>query len=236
MSDLADAMRLKKLREYLGYSQRELAHEFQVTSGAIAHWETGVRPIPGPVKKLISIYEESLNFKDEAASLVSEEALEVSRNLFKQSIKTLHQEGISPKEAEQKNLARLAEDYFSETFARDRVSGSIKAAIARQVIKSLEGSRGLSIKAAQMASFLELGLPIVLSRLRNFSKQSSARGSSSGKFFVSRGSGHIFGFRSDHRVYTRGSRPRKVSLSGNFAEEKASGYKSFQAAWSCSRA
>lgn len=159
MPDLTDSTRLKKLREYLGYSQRELAQEFHVTSGAIAHWENGVRPIPGPIEKLISIYEESLNLKHETGSLVSNEALQVSRDLFKISLKTLQQEGLRLQEPEQRNLARLVDDYFHETFKRGRVSGSIKTAIARQIIKSLEGSRGLSIKAAQMASFLELGLP-----------------------------------------------------------------------------
>jgi hypothetical protein len=34
-------------------TQRELASEFQVTSGAIAHWEAGKRPIPGPVSRLV---------------------------------------------------------------------------------------------------------------------------------------------------------------------------------------
>jgi len=38
-------------------SQVELAKEFQVAQGAIAQWERGDRTIPGPVLKLVSIYE-----------------------------------------------------------------------------------------------------------------------------------------------------------------------------------
>lgn len=49
--------RLSALRKKLNMTQRELAKEFYVTAGAIAHWETKVRNIPGPVKRLIELYE-----------------------------------------------------------------------------------------------------------------------------------------------------------------------------------
>ena len=55
-----DAKRLKALRIELGLSQRELAKEFYVSPGAIAHWENGNRPISGPVLKLIEIYEKKV--------------------------------------------------------------------------------------------------------------------------------------------------------------------------------
>lgn len=48
------------LRDALGMTQRELATELQVTSGAIAHWETGQETIPGPVLQLIALYERDL--------------------------------------------------------------------------------------------------------------------------------------------------------------------------------
>lgn len=53
-----DSKRLLALRKSLGFSQREMAKEFNVSAGAIALWETGDRPISGPVLKLIEIYEE----------------------------------------------------------------------------------------------------------------------------------------------------------------------------------
>lgn len=43
----------------MGLTQRGLAEEFKVTPGAIAHWEKGVRRIPGPVERLIEIYEQA---------------------------------------------------------------------------------------------------------------------------------------------------------------------------------
>lgn len=53
-----DAKRLRKLREQLGLTQRELAAEFKVSPGTIALWEQEERSIPGPAVKLIELYEE----------------------------------------------------------------------------------------------------------------------------------------------------------------------------------
>jgi len=52
--------RLLRLREHMALSQRELAAEFQVSHGAIAQWENGEREIPGPVLRLLAIYEDDL--------------------------------------------------------------------------------------------------------------------------------------------------------------------------------
>ena len=49
--------RLKKLREKLGLSQRELAKELGVTPGAVAHWESDERSLSGPVARLVELYE-----------------------------------------------------------------------------------------------------------------------------------------------------------------------------------
>ncbi len=52
-----ESQRLKKLRESLGFTVRELATEFKVNAGSITHWENGTHSIPGSVLKLIEIYE-----------------------------------------------------------------------------------------------------------------------------------------------------------------------------------
>jgi transcriptional regulator with XRE-family HTH domain len=52
-----NARRLHELRKKLGFTQKELADEFYVAPGTIALWELGKREIPGPVRKLIEIYE-----------------------------------------------------------------------------------------------------------------------------------------------------------------------------------
>ena len=40
----------KQLRLGLGMSQTQLARSLRVTQGAIAHWESGLRPVPGVVE------------------------------------------------------------------------------------------------------------------------------------------------------------------------------------------
>jgi predicted unusual protein kinase regulating ubiquinone biosynthesis (AarF/ABC1/UbiB family) len=55
-----EARRLFELRKALGLSQREMAEEFQVAGGAIAQWESGARTLPGPVLRLIDLYEAEL--------------------------------------------------------------------------------------------------------------------------------------------------------------------------------
>lgn len=52
-----EAERLIKVREDLGLTQIDLAKEFKVTRQALGMWERAERTIPGPVLKLIEIYE-----------------------------------------------------------------------------------------------------------------------------------------------------------------------------------
>jgi len=49
--------RLWNLRDKLGWTQERLAGEWNVTRLAITYWENGDRTIPGPVLRLIQIYE-----------------------------------------------------------------------------------------------------------------------------------------------------------------------------------
>ena len=58
-SEIHPSERLKRLRENLNMSQRELALEFNVSSAAIAQWELGSNPIPGLLVKLMDIYEQA---------------------------------------------------------------------------------------------------------------------------------------------------------------------------------
>lgn len=62
-SKAREAARLSQLRSALGLTQLELAKEFKVTRNALAMWERGERTIPGPVLKLIEIYEARLAAK-----------------------------------------------------------------------------------------------------------------------------------------------------------------------------
>src|SRR5689334_17125334 len=59
--------RLIRLRQKLDLSQREIAKEFRVSPGAVGFWESGARPIPGPIIKLIAAYEYHLNPADQGS-------------------------------------------------------------------------------------------------------------------------------------------------------------------------
>lgn len=52
-----EAARLRVLRATLGMSQSEMAEEFGVSRMAIDWWEGEERTIPGPILKLIALYE-----------------------------------------------------------------------------------------------------------------------------------------------------------------------------------
>lgn len=52
--------RLKKLRQEMNMTVRELAEEFKVARSSISQWESGEHAIPGSVLKLIEIYEKNL--------------------------------------------------------------------------------------------------------------------------------------------------------------------------------
>jgi DNA-binding transcriptional regulator YiaG len=58
-----EAARLTSLRKALGMTQVDLAKEFKVTRQAFSMWERGERTIPGPVLRLIEMYEEKLSSK-----------------------------------------------------------------------------------------------------------------------------------------------------------------------------
>ena len=60
-----DSRRLNQIRETLGFTQRQMADELKVTSGAIALWESGRRSIPGPVIRLIELYEYEFGIQHE---------------------------------------------------------------------------------------------------------------------------------------------------------------------------
>ncbi len=61
----AESRRLLVLRETLGLSQRDLAEQFSVAPSAIAQWETGDHSIPGPVLKLMELFEQEAGIQDE---------------------------------------------------------------------------------------------------------------------------------------------------------------------------
>jgi predicted unusual protein kinase regulating ubiquinone biosynthesis (AarF/ABC1/UbiB family) len=59
--------RLRRLRALMGISQRDLARELRVAASAVAHWEVGRHDIPGPVLRLIELFEHELGLVEARA-------------------------------------------------------------------------------------------------------------------------------------------------------------------------
>lgn len=159
--------RLKRVREYLGFSQREFAKELGVTNGAIALWESGKRSAPGPVMRLLEIYEAELGLLQLQGPIQSELdqilTSRIARNLkyLKISKMTLHHWILG-------FLNKLTKSQNSPTRRKSIL------AIADQISSEIGKMKGLPMKLAQMLSFLEVGLqPELNAALGELQTQSS---------------------------------------------------------------
>jgi predicted unusual protein kinase regulating ubiquinone biosynthesis (AarF/ABC1/UbiB family)/DNA-binding XRE family transcriptional regulator len=146
---LHPSTRLILLRQNLGMTQRELAKEFGVSAGTIAHWETGTHKIPGPVIKLIDLYDRSLHSRSPSSSKEKPQKISGLKAYFQESG---HEEAL-------RILEKGFSDYLDEQSSLDFLAGKVKQLLIQRLMKSLIKSRGVSAKVAQLVSFLELGLP-----------------------------------------------------------------------------
>lgn len=145
---LHPATRLRQLRETLELSQRQLAKEFMVSSGAIASWELGSNPIPGPVLRLIELFENSISNQNNKNEKLSADILDELKN------------NLHTKSGEFSFLEESLKDYILDVSSLNGFQAKVKLAIIKKVIKYLSKTKGLSIKFVQLLSYLELGLPI----------------------------------------------------------------------------
>lgn len=147
MQQIHPSARLKILRQTLNMSQRDLAREFNVSSAAIALWELGSNPVPGPLIKLMDIYEG-----------VRPELCEDHKRFdktFSEAIKSFenHSEEIAIIKS---GLAA----HFLELSSFNCFKVKFKYALAKKIMSYLNNQKGLTIKAVQLASYLEAGLPV----------------------------------------------------------------------------
>jgi transcriptional regulator with XRE-family HTH domain len=141
-----DPARLQRLREALGFSQRELAAEFGVAHGAVGLWETGERPIPGPVRRLLEIYEAELGIAAAPAGGSAKAAFLPTR----------------PAARAARLPVALAKATAGAIFTRPRAPRAglvvrIQQAIAREVVATAGDMKGLAMKIAQIPGYLDFG-------------------------------------------------------------------------------
>jgi transcriptional regulator with XRE-family HTH domain len=143
----AEAERLVRLREALGLSQRELAREFQVGPAAIALWEGGRRTIPGPVLRLMGLYESAAGLapgEDGPPGWLETSPLSRALELTASALE------LSAHWVWMGLRGMLAGDAD-----RDEVRARVQQAAARRLVQRLGKMKGLSMKLAQMLSYVD---------------------------------------------------------------------------------
>lgn len=149
-----EAKRLRDLRALLNLSQREMAVQFGVAHGAIALWENGKRTIPGPVLRLMDIYEENLGMvnqpNDSGNGLKKLNSSWVSRTLRTSTTAA-------------KLGARMATSSLQQLVVGQEKAQAIKTAtqiaIAEDITQSLGELKGLLMKMGQIMSYMDFALP-----------------------------------------------------------------------------
>ena len=146
--------RLRLLRSTLGYSQRDLAREFGASVGAISQWESGKRPVPGTVLRLMEIYESDLGMTGLAGGR-SMRTNWVSRTLNG----TLTGAGIAMRMATG-NLRQLVAGHERAAAIRQGTA----LAIRRKIHQELGSEKGLMLKFAQQMAMAGSDLPLEVRR------------------------------------------------------------------------
>lgn len=147
------ALRLRRVRDCLGLSQREIAAELDVAHGTVGLWESGARPVPGPVLRLLSLYEEELGLVGGSAGKSALAPLPASL-LARNAKLSGTMAGVA---------ARAIVLAFSRMFVdRDRarvLSAGAHAVIAERIADTLGQMKGLAMKIGQIAGYLDFAIP-----------------------------------------------------------------------------
>jgi predicted unusual protein kinase regulating ubiquinone biosynthesis (AarF/ABC1/UbiB family) len=148
-----EADRLRRLRDALGFSQREMAAELKVAHGAVGLWESGARTIPGPVLKLMELFEEELGLHDGAP--VTKPLTKLRTSFLSRGFKLSRTAAGATARA----AAAALEKMFVSEERSSAVTATTQAAIARQIVDTLGEMKGFAMKVGQMASYLDFALP-----------------------------------------------------------------------------
>jgi predicted unusual protein kinase regulating ubiquinone biosynthesis (AarF/ABC1/UbiB family)/DNA-binding XRE family transcriptional regulator len=136
-----EARRLRRIRDALELTQREMAEQFGVASSAIAQWESGKHTIPGPVLRLIELYE-----SETGVAMAAPEEMPVSWS------------ARTPRAAA---AAVLWLVFFGTREQRNAQSllGQVRSAALRRYSKLVGDLKGLAMKLEQMTAYADMVLP-----------------------------------------------------------------------------
>jgi transcriptional regulator with XRE-family HTH domain len=142
----SEARRMRRVRDALRLSQREMAKEFKVAHGAIAGWESGTRTLPGPVSKLLELYEEELGLSDEDSATGGIKTSFAARN-------------FALSKAAGNVLVRAVAGLLARWLVGDEPANSLstraRAALALNLAGKLSELKGLAMKAGQTLGYVD---------------------------------------------------------------------------------
>lgn len=138
----SEGQRILGLRQTMGVTQRELATAFGTTAGAIAQWEKGDRTVPGPVLKLIELYEAQIRPSEPPPSFEGEAVSWFLRNV-----------------GNARAVFFWALITGAHAFEDSVIARSVRTSAMRQLCRTLGELKGLSMKLGQMTGYMDLALP-----------------------------------------------------------------------------
>jgi predicted unusual protein kinase regulating ubiquinone biosynthesis (AarF/ABC1/UbiB family) len=152
------AGRLRRLREAIGFSQRELAKEFGVAHGAVGLWEAGRRDLPGPVRRLIEIYEQELGITlDDPPG--GEDASEPPLRAIPGSVPARALAWSRTAAGAARSAGRVVASGWGGRPAAGKLGERLQEAMADQVVQNLGEMKGLAMKLGQIAGYLDFHAP-----------------------------------------------------------------------------
>jgi predicted unusual protein kinase regulating ubiquinone biosynthesis (AarF/ABC1/UbiB family)/DNA-binding XRE family transcriptional regulator len=140
-----EARRLLRIRSELELSQRQLARQFGVAASAIAQWENGLHTIPGPVMRLIELYEFEMGLANGLEEIPREREL-VSR---------FH--ARTPRAAAAAALWLLFFGTLQQGESNPLLR-SVRLATLQRYSKLVGDLKGLAMKLGQMTSYADIVL------------------------------------------------------------------------------
>jgi transcriptional regulator with XRE-family HTH domain len=146
----AEAARLRRLRTTLGLTQRELATEFNVAHGAIGAWESGKQTLPGPVIKLLDLYEQEIGIGEDDGGIVRLKTSMLARSAALSS---------TAAKASVQVAAMWLERMLANDEHRNAITARTHAAIARNIVSTLGDLKGVAMKVGQTLGYLDHALP-----------------------------------------------------------------------------
>jgi predicted unusual protein kinase regulating ubiquinone biosynthesis (AarF/ABC1/UbiB family)/DNA-binding XRE family transcriptional regulator len=137
-----EASRLSRLRESLGLQQKDLASLLGVAAAAVNQWEKGSRTIPGPVEKLLTLYEQDLGLEPRAERSapplgLPRTAANAAAVLFALGLQRTFTEG----------------GFWGSSLAK-----GARLLVAKRFVESLGNLKGLSMKLGQILATVDVAL------------------------------------------------------------------------------